>query len=126
MIISKAKTNGVIDQSPLSVIAQQGESINITCTLESAHEEIIFFKAHIQLEKLLHASSQKAVTISHAFANRLEFSNQEKELVITLHNLQKNDTDMYVCAAVLKNSLTMSESGTMVLVEGTVCLIRNN
>ncbi|XP_065591674.1 T-cell antigen CD7 [Cyrtonyx montezumae] len=126
-VVVKAKTNGIIGQSPLSVIAQQGESINIICTSESSNEGIIFFKTHMQLEKVLYVSSQNTVTISPAFANRLECSNQEKKLVITLHNLQKNDTDLYMCAAVLKNfSLMMSESGTMVLVEGgeqTACNI---
>ena len=110
-----AKSSGVIEQSPLSVHAQQGESINITCVLKSSNE------------KVLYVLSQNTTTISPTFANRLEYSKQEKKLVITLHNLQENDTDIYVCAAVLKNSsFSVSESGTMVLVKGTVCLIINN
>ncbi|NXJ15990.1 CD7 protein, partial [Odontophorus gujanensis] len=84
-------------------------------------------KTHIQLEKVLYVSSQNAVTIFPAFDNRLEYSNQENKLVITLHNLRKNDTDLYVCAAALKtSSLIMSEGGTMVLVEDgeqTACSI---
>lgn len=122
-----AKTNGVIEQSPQSVSTQQGESINITCVLKSSHkdEEIMLLKIHMQLENVLCVSSQNTSTISPTFANRLECSKQEEKLVITLHNLQESDTDIYVCAAALKNSsLAVSESGTMVLVKGgkqTVC-----
>ncbi|NXI62313.1 CD7 protein, partial [Anseranas semipalmata] len=77
-------------------------------------------KSHMQLERVLYVSSQNAPTIFPAFANRLEYSKQEKKLVITLHNLQQNDSDIYVCAAVLKNSslFSVSQSGTMVLVKG--------
>ncbi|POI23875.1 hypothetical protein CIB84_012377, partial [Bambusicola thoracicus] len=113
------KSNGIIEQSPLSVRAQQGESINITCVLKSSHEGIMLLRIHMQLEKVLYVLSQNTTTIFPTFANRLDYSKQEKKLVITLHNLQENDTDIYVCAAVLKNSsLSVSESGTMVLVKG--------
>ncbi|XP_072208397.1 T-cell antigen CD7 [Excalfactoria chinensis] len=127
IVFVKAKSSGVIEQSPLSVSTQQGESINITCVLKSSHEdeEIMLLKIHMQPEKVLFVLSQNTLTISPTFANRLEYSKQEEKLVITLHNLQENDTDIYVCAAALKNSsLSVSESGTMVLVKGgkqTVC-----
>lgn len=129
ILVVKAKSSGVIEQSPLSVHAQQGESINITCVLKSSNEdeEIMLLRLHRQLEKVLYVLSQNTTTISPTFANRLEYSKQEKKLVITLHNLQENDTDIYVCAAVLKNSsFSVSESGTMVLVKGekqTACSI---
>ncbi|XP_021270815.1 uncharacterized protein LOC110407428 [Numida meleagris] len=121
IMVVKAKTNGVIEQSPLSVSTRQGESINITCVLKNSQEDeaFILLRNHMQHEKVLYVSSQNTSTIFPTFANRLEYSKQEKKLVITLHNLQKNDTDIYVCAATLKNSsVSVSESGTMVLVKG--------
>ncbi|NXS72622.1 CD7 protein, partial [Pandion haliaetus] len=76
-------------------------------------------KTHMQPERVLYVSSQNASTIFPAFANRLEYSKEEKKILITLHNLQKNDSDIYVCAGVLKNStfLSVSRSGTMVLIK---------
>ncbi|NXF31739.1 CD7 protein, partial [Nyctibius bracteatus] len=76
-------------------------------------------KTQVQPEKVLYISSQNASTIFPAFANRLEYSKEEKKIVITLHNLQKNDSDIYVCAGVLKNSsfLSVSRSGTMMLIK---------
>ncbi|NXH72764.1 CD7 protein, partial [Hydrobates tethys] len=76
-------------------------------------------KTHTQPERVLYVSSQNASTIFPAFANRLEYSKQEKKIVITLHNLQKNDSDIYLCAGVVKNSsfLSVSRSGTMMLIK---------
>ncbi|XP_035198260.1 T-cell antigen CD7 isoform X2 [Oxyura jamaicensis] len=113
---------GIVEQSPLIVDIQQGQSINITCVLNSSYEdeEIYLLKTHMQPEGVLRVSSQKALEIFPHFANRLEYSKQEKKLVITLHSLQQSDSDVYVCAAVLKNTslFSMSQKGTMVLVKG--------
>ncbi|KFV95357.1 hypothetical protein N327_13748, partial [Fulmarus glacialis] len=76
-------------------------------------------KTHVQPERVLYVSSQNASTIFPAFANRLEYSKQEKKIVITLHNLRENDSDIYVCAGVAKNSsfLSVNRSGTMMLIK---------
>ncbi|XP_074778466.1 T-cell antigen CD7 [Athene noctua] len=128
IVLVKAKTTGVIEQSPLYVNPQQGQSISITCALNSSHEDegIYLLKTHMQPERVLYVSSQNDSTIFPAFANRLEYSKQEKKIVITLHNLQKNDSDIYVCAGVVKNFsfLSVNRSGTMMLikeVEDTHC-----
>uniref|UniRef100_A0A663LK27 Immunoglobulin V-set domain-containing protein n=1 Tax=Athene cunicularia TaxID=194338 RepID=A0A663LK27_ATHCN len=118
-----SKSAGVIEQSPLYVNPQQGQSISITCALNSSHEDegIYLLKTHMQPERVLYVSNQNDSTIFPAFANRLEYSKQEKKIVITLHNLQKNDSDIYVCAGVIKNFsfLSVNRSGTMMLIKGT-------
>ncbi|NXK28579.1 CD7 protein, partial [Arenaria interpres] len=83
-------------------------------------------KTHMQHEKVLYVSSQNPPTISPAFANRLEYSKEEKKIVITLHNLWKNDSGIYVCVGVFNNSYSLSANrmGTMILVKEvkwTVC-----
>ncbi|KAM8796982.1 uncharacterized protein ACNFOS_009612 [Eudromia elegans] len=121
MVVVRAKDNGVVEQSPLSLSVWQGESININCSLKSSHEEegIFLLKTHMKPEIVMYVSRQNVSTISTAFANRLEYSKQEKTLVIILHNLQKNDSDIYLCVGVLKNSIALSlnGSGTMLLVK---------
>uniref|UniRef100_U3I1C0 Immunoglobulin domain-containing protein n=1 Tax=Anas platyrhynchos platyrhynchos TaxID=8840 RepID=U3I1C0_ANAPP len=118
--------SGIVEQSPLVVDIQQGQSLNITCALNSSYkdEEICLLKTHKQPEGVLCVSSQKALEIFPVFANRLEYSKEEKKLVITLHNLQQSDNDVYVCAAVLNNSFlfSVSQRGTMVMVKGIVLL----
>ncbi|NXS09213.1 CD7 protein, partial [Neodrepanis coruscans] len=80
-------------------------------------------KTHVRPEKVLYVSNQNAATILPAFANRLNYSKEGKQIVITLHNLQKNDSDNYVCAEEEENSPLLSASGTMVLVKGMFFLI---
>ncbi|KFO71656.1 T-cell antigen CD7, partial [Cuculus canorus] len=79
----------------------------------------LLLKTHTQPEKVLHVSSQNVATIFPAFAKRLEYSKQEKKIVITLHDLQKTDTDIYVCVGVLRNSsfLSVNRNGTMMLIK---------
>ncbi|NWY03166.1 CD7 protein, partial [Nothoprocta ornata] len=121
VVVVRAKDNGVVEQSPPSLSVEQGESITINCSLRSPHEEdgIFLLKTHMKPERVLYVSRQNASTISTAFANRLEYSKQEMTLVVTLYNLQKNDSDIYVCVGVVKNSIALSlnGSGTMVLVK---------
>ncbi|NXE08928.1 CD7 protein, partial [Lophotis ruficrista] len=121
IVLVKGKTSGVVEQSPLYANPRQGQSVTITCALKSSHGDdgIFLLKTHVQPERVLHVSSQNASTISPAFANRLEYSKEEKRIVITLHNLQKNDSGIYVCAGVVKNAsfLSANRSGTMMLVK---------
>ncbi|KAK2528558.1 hypothetical protein Q9233_007529, partial [Columba guinea] len=127
IVVVKGKTSGVVEQSPLYVNPQQGQSVSITCALKSSHEEeeISLLKTQMQPERVLHVLSQNTSNISSTFANRLEYSKQENKIVITLHNLQKNDSDIYVCAGMVKNLsfLLVNSRGTMMLIKGTVLLL---
>ncbi|NXX94114.1 CD7 protein, partial [Centropus bengalensis] len=121
IVVVKAKNSTFVEQSPIYVNTQQGQSTSITCTFESSHEEegIFLLKTHMWPEKVLYVSSQNASTVFPAFANRLEYSKQEKKIVITLHDLRKNDSDVYVCVGVLRHFsfLSVNGSGTLVLIK---------
>ncbi|XP_064007802.1 CD226 antigen-like [Pogoniulus pusillus] len=120
IVVVKAQTRGVVKQSPLYASPQPGQSVTITCALKSSYEDFYLLKTHVQRERVLHVSSQNTSTTSLAFANRLEYSKEEQKVVITLHNLQENDSDIYVCAGMVKNVtfLSVSGSGTMMLIKG--------
>ncbi|XP_030317986.1 uncharacterized protein LOC115599334 [Calypte anna] len=123
IVVVKGYTSGVVEQSPLYANPQQGKSISITCALNNFHEEkgMYLLKTHTQRERVLYVSSQNASsTVFPPFANRLEYSKEEQKIVITLHNLQENDSDIYVCAGVLNGSsfLSVNRRGTMVLIKG--------
>ncbi|XP_027547698.1 T-cell antigen CD7 [Neopelma chrysocephalum] len=122
IVVVKAKTGGALKQSPLYASPQQGQSVNITCVMNSPRgdEEIYLLRTHVQPESVLYVSNQNATRILPAFADRLEYSREGKQIVITLHNLQENDSDNYVCAEEVKhvkNTRLLSASGTMVLVK---------
>ncbi|XP_051490511.1 T-cell antigen CD7 [Apus apus] len=121
IVLVKGNTSGAVEQSPLYVDAEQGQSVSITCALQNSQEDkgIYLLKTHMQREQVLFVSGQNVSTVSPAFADRLEYSKGENKIVVTLHNLQKNDSDIYVCAGVLKGSrfLSANRSGTMMLVK---------
>ncbi|XP_010005535.1 PREDICTED: T-cell antigen CD7 [Chaetura pelagica] len=118
---SGGNTSGAVEQSPLYVAAEPGQSVSITCALQSSQEDkgIYLLKTHTRHEQVLFVSGRNVSTVSPAFADRLEYSKGENKIVVTLHNLQKNDSDIYVCAGVPKGSLFLSanRSGTMMLVK---------
>ncbi|NXM04194.1 CD7 protein, partial [Tyrannus savana] len=75
----------------------------------------------VQPERVLYVSNQNTARILPAFAGRLEYSKEGKQIVITLHNLQENDSDNYVCAEEVKNvknTHLLSADGTLLLVKG--------
>ncbi|XP_061311552.1 T-cell antigen CD7 isoform X1 [Pezoporus flaviventris] len=122
IVVVKGKPSGIVEQAPLYVNPQQGQSVSITCALKASREdERIYYllKTHMQPEPVLYVSSQNTSTVFPAFANRLEYSKEGEKIVITLHNLCRNDSDIYVCAGVVKNSsfLSVNRSGTMMLIK---------
>ncbi|NXS58945.1 CD7 protein, partial [Brachypteracias leptosomus] len=121
IVVVKAKTSGIIDQSPLYANPQQKQSVSITCALKGSHEDdgVYLLKTHTQREEVLYVSSQEGFRIHPAFVDRLEYSKEGEKIVITLHNLQKTDSDIYVCAGVMKNSTLFSANGS-----GTMMLVR--
>ncbi|NWS32418.1 CD7 protein, partial [Polioptila caerulea] len=72
-------------------------------------------RTHIQPSQVLSVSNLTVSEVSPAFGNRSEYSIEENRIVITLHSLQEEDSDNYICVQVLESS-QLSARGTMVLV----------
>ncbi|NXM90243.1 CD7 protein, partial [Oenanthe oenanthe] len=83
----------------------------------------LLLRAHMQPGKVLSVSNLNVSWVSAAFGNRLEYSREGNRAVITLHNLQEEDSDNYICAEEVKGSSLLSARGTMVLVKGTALLL---
>ncbi|NWR31907.1 CD7 protein, partial [Tachuris rubrigastra] len=123
IVVVKARTGGALKQSPLYASPQQGQSVSITCVMNSSRGdgEIYLLRTHVQPKSVLYVSNQNTSRILPAFAGRLEYSKEGRQIVITLRNLQENDSDNYVCAEEVKdvkNTRLLSASGTMLLVKG--------
>ncbi|NXU90579.1 CD7 protein, partial [Xiphorhynchus elegans] len=122
IVVVKAKTGGSLRQSPLYASPQAGQSVSITCEMNSSagSDGIYLLKTHVQPEVILNVSNLGTSRVSPAFAHRLNHSREGNQMVITLHNLQKSDTDNYVCVEEVKsadNTHLLSARGTMVLVQ---------
>ncbi|XP_050175586.1 uncharacterized protein LOC126642200 [Myiozetetes cayanensis] len=123
IVVVKAKTDGALKQSPLYASPQQGQSVNITCVMNSSRGDggIYLLRTLVQPERVLYVSNENTARILPAFTGRLEYSKEGKQIVIILHNLQENDSDNYVCAEEVKNvknTHLLSADGTLLLVKG--------
>ncbi|NXB73418.1 CD7 protein, partial [Donacobius atricapilla] len=117
-LLNKAKFSGALEQSPLYANPEQGQSVSITCVLNSSSEdELHLLRTRVQPGRVLSVSHLNESEVSPAFENRLEYSREGNRIVITLHSLQEKDSDNYICAEWMKGSLLLSASGTMVLVK---------
>lgn len=114
-----------MEQSPLYANPERGQSVSITCVLESSPEDEGFYllRTHTEPGPVLHVSKLNTSRVSPAFVSRLEHSREGNRMVITLQDLREDDSDNYVCAEEVMNSPLLSASGTMVLVKGTALLL---
>lgn len=80
-------------------------------------------RTQVQPGRVLLVSHKNELEVSPAFGNRLEYSREGNRTVVTLHNLQENDSDNYVCVEQVEGSPLLSASGTMLLVKGTTLLL---
>uniref|UniRef100_A0A8C3XBL3 Ig-like domain-containing protein n=1 Tax=Cyanoderma ruficeps TaxID=181631 RepID=A0A8C3XBL3_9PASS len=115
-----------LEQSPLYANPEPGQSVNISCVLKSSPEDEEFYLLRTQVQPggVLSVSHVNKSEVSPAFGNRLEYSKERNRIVITLHNLQEEDSDNYICAQQVKGSPLLSAGGTMVLVKGTTLLLK--
>ncbi|NWT84506.1 CD7 protein, partial [Lanius ludovicianus] len=74
-------------------------------------------RTQVQPGPVLYVSKLNESRVSPAFVSRLEYSRVGNRMVITLQDLQEEDSDNYVCAEEVANSSLLSASGTMVLVK---------
>nr|XP_021391468.2 T-cell antigen CD7 [Lonchura striata domestica] len=119
IVVAKAGSRRIVEQSPLHANPVQGQSVNITCVLKSSPEDEKFYllRTHVQPGTVLSVSKLNVSEVSPAFGSRLGYSREGNRAVVTLHKLQEQDTDIYNCAQDVKGSPLLSASGTMVLVK---------
>ncbi|NWV20476.1 CD7 protein, partial [Origma solitaria] len=119
IVVVKAKFGGALEQSPLYANPEQGQSVSITCVLESSPGGggLYLLRTHMQPGQVLYVSNLNVMEVSPAFENRSDYSREGNKAMITLHNLQEKDSDNYVCAEEVKKSPLLSASGTMLLVK---------
>ncbi|NWT75633.1 CD7 protein, partial [Prunella himalayana] len=119
IVVVKALSREPLEQSPLHANPAQGQSVSITCVLKSSPEEEKFYLLRAQMKPgiVLSVSNLNVSKVSPAFGNRLEYSREGNRIGITLHKLQEQDSDYYICAQDVKGSPLLPARGTMVLVK---------
>ncbi|XP_028643744.1 T-cell antigen CD7 [Grammomys surdaster] len=93
-----------VHQSPLVVIASEGESINITCSTRGDLDGISMKRIWPQDSNVIYFEDGEEPTVDETFSDRIDFSGSQKNLTITMRLLQLADTGAYACEAVRKVS----------------------
>lgn len=112
-----------MEQSPLYANPERGQSVNITCVWSSQAENFYLLRAHRQRGEVLSVSKLNVPDVFPPFKDRLQYSREGNRAVITLEELQEEDSDNYICAEEVMGSPLLSARGTMVLVKGMTLLL---
>ncbi|NXX76319.1 CD7 protein, partial [Urocolius indicus] len=96
------QNGGENEQSTDVISVLEGDSISITCSMNSSANELgMYLKTSIRPINVLHVSKQNKVLTFPALANRIEYSKEGSKLRITLHNVQESDSNIYQCTKVV-------------------------
>uniref|UniRef100_A0A452J3I1 Ig-like domain-containing protein n=1 Tax=Gopherus agassizii TaxID=38772 RepID=A0A452J3I1_9SAUR len=123
-----AGTGPGVNHHPLTVLlVNEGESVNITCSITTKGMLVgMYLKREVEnaMEVLYITNNGSSLTVNFHYKDRINISCLQTEVRITLHQLQKNDTGLYVCrGSILENyePNCVSSQGTILVVKGIVC-----
>ncbi|XP_034646385.1 T-cell antigen CD7 [Trachemys scripta elegans] len=112
-----------VTQEPAILMVNEGESVNITCSVTTKGTLVgMYLKKEVvnAMEVLYITNNGRTRTIDFRYKDRIEISVLQTDVWITLHQLQKNDTGLYVCReSVLENyePNCVSSQGTILVVK---------
>ncbi|XP_030390486.1 T-cell antigen CD7 [Gopherus evgoodei] len=113
-----------VTQKPAVLLVNEGESVNITCSITTKGMLVgMYLKREVEnaMEVLYITNNGSSLTVNFHYKDRINISCLQTEVRITLHQLQKNDTGLYVCrGSILENyePNCVSSQGTILVVKG--------
>ncbi|XP_027729016.1 T-cell antigen CD7 [Vombatus ursinus] len=113
LFLSRAPAEEV-KQFPLFIMAQEGDTVNITCTTTGKSSGLYLKRSIVMLIEVMHFSKNNKSIITKNYKNRTIISGSLNDLMITITNIQLNDTDVYTCEATTSENLL--GTGTIVVV----------
>ncbi|KAG6931573.1 CD7 molecule [Chelydra serpentina] len=111
-------------QEPAVLLVNEGESVNITCSLTTKGTLVgIYLKREVvnAMEVLYIANNGRIHTVSFLYKDRIDISFLSTEVRITLHQLHKNDTALYVC----NESILEMYEPNCVSSKGTILVVKD-
>ncbi|XP_067403951.1 T-cell antigen CD7 [Emydura macquarii macquarii] len=111
-----------VTQEPAIAMATEGESVNITCNITKGKLIGMYLKRQVvNAMDVLYVSDQVNPTTHLSYKDRINSSVHLTEVRITLHQLQKNDTDVYVCSG---SVLDPNSNPRSVVGQGTILVVK--
>uniref|UniRef100_A0A8C8VQH3 Immunoglobulin domain-containing protein n=1 Tax=Pelusios castaneus TaxID=367368 RepID=A0A8C8VQH3_9SAUR len=107
---------------PAFIMANEGESVNITCNITVGKLDGMYLKREVisAMDVLYVPNNAISHTKDRSYKDRLDSSVLLTEVRITLHRLQKNDTDVYICSG----SVLVDFNPKIVVGQGTMLVLR--
>ncbi|XP_029453450.1 uncharacterized protein LOC115089521 [Rhinatrema bivittatum] len=104
-----------INQSPNEIFVGEGGSVRISCSFTVAGDPVGVYLKRRCSKKIAYFQSNGNTFMER---NHTELSGNVRNFTITLHQLQRNETDWYLCEGAIRNpSISqMWGTGTLVIV----------
>ncbi|XP_053154603.1 uncharacterized protein LOC128345934 [Hemicordylus capensis] len=100
--LSVSNENLVI-QKPTVILAEEGETVNITCHFRHDVLGLFLLRTLVKSMKVFYVTNGgRDQTFDPNYINRTVYLKQWNTTIIMLQEVQKNDSDVYVCEASFK------------------------
>lgn len=97
--------------------AEEGESVNITCQFLSNIKGLYLKRTVLKRMEVLYATDGgKKLTLHPAYKNRTEYFELQHRAIIMVQQVQKNDSDVYMCQYIDKGINEMNTSDVILAV----------
>ncbi|XP_051851272.1 T-cell antigen CD7 [Antechinus flavipes] len=114
LLFSETPAKDEVKQFPSLIMAQEGDTINITCNTTGQSLGLYLKRSTIEFKNVMYLSKEGELIMDTNYENRTFFSGILNNLVITITDIGLNDTDVYTCQATVFDNL--KGTGTMVVV----------
>lgn len=94
-----------MQQSPLGLMASEGDSVSITCYTSGSLEGLYLKKTWPQAHKVAYFEDGEEATVDPLFSERIHFSGSQRNLTITVSHLRQEDTGAYECVPATRDSV---------------------
>ncbi|XP_058023888.1 uncharacterized protein LOC131190568 [Ahaetulla prasina] len=105
----------MVSQELMVLIAEEGQSVNLTCKFMRKIEGLYLKQTFGDVTKLFYVTQHgKIKREDPAYANRTEYFEMNNTATITLKQLKKNDSNVYMCMANLTTDTGLKENNSRV------------
>ncbi|XP_066473782.1 uncharacterized protein [Tiliqua scincoides] len=108
----------VVKKESNVIHAEEGESVNITCQFLSSNIDGLYLKRTLlkPIEVLYATKHGEQLTLKSAYINRTKYFELQDRAIIMLQQVQKDDSDVYVCEHIDKDFKEMKTRGVILAV----------
>ncbi|XP_032094903.1 T-cell antigen CD7-like [Thamnophis elegans] len=89
----------MVSQELMVLIAEEGQSVNLTCQFMYGIEGLYLKQTYGNIPVVLYVTHSKIKTEAPTYENRTEYFEMNNTATITLKQLKKNDSNVYMCVA---------------------------